>query len=515
MKKIVLLIVVLSMMLSLFACQKDNVGDGESNSQSADVGGNGGGDINLDDDQATSDDPYVKYEKDDLPEDLNYNEYDFTILCDREQYGKSFADTYTGDVINSALFERMATVESRLNVKLDVVREAGAYSNMGTFAQKLSLAGSDFDLVLSYNLTPATMASQGLIRDIKSTQYINFDKPWWSKELLQNVTINDKVYFTADNSSWNNIRNMLGLFVDKELFLANHSDMTIDDLYDLVENDQWTMAKMFELVKDTRDDDGLTGDTDGDIYGLSLGHPNWIEAFYYGAGFKTLSANEAGEWSFEIGSQSSINFVDWFVSEYHGNESVKTNDPTQYDLFKNSRSMFYVSALSMVEQKLTQEFTVLPIPMYDIEQGGYKTHFSNTYDMYSIPTAATDPNRSAAVLECLASEAYRRIGPAYFDVYLKKQNASDARLPKMYDIIREGIVFDMGYIFGSQLDMNDGVSDSGSPIDDFPVYYVRRSLIQFSGWENLGAKWTESVNLQHLNKWQTSLDAIEAAQNNG
>ena len=444
-------------------------------------------------------DPYEDYENDDLPDDLDYGNEDFVILCDSAQYGKSFADTDTGDTINSAVYERKTVVEDRLNIALTVEREVGAYNEMDDFVRALEQAGEYYDLVLSYNLTPATMAIQGLICDMSDTAYLDFTKPWWSGSLLENVTINGSVYFTGDNSSWNNLRNMLAVFVDKQLFTANHPDMDINTLYDMVESDEWTMEAMFELVEDTYRDTSADGEVTGtDTFGLSVGNNVWNEAWYFAAGFTVMSQDEDGNWSFNIGTDESINFVDWFTGQFLDNENVYRFDDSQYQMFKDQRVQFYVSALSMVEQELKQTFGVLPLPMYDPDsQDGYKTHFSNTYDMYCIPNALTveERDRSSAVLECLASEAYRRIGPAYFEVYLKSRNASDDRLADMYDIIRAGIVFDVGVLFGELFVKGDN-----------PIYFVRRVLNGYV--DSLGATWTDAVEDQYLQLWEQNLEEL-------
>lgn len=97
---------------------------------------NGGGIIIDPDDGTTEDDvdPYYgKYTKDDLPEDLNYGDKAFTILCDMDQYRKSFVETDTGDTIGSALYSRAERVQERLGVSLNVERFNGGYSEMASF----------------------------------------------------------------------------------------------------------------------------------------------------------------------------------------------------------------------------------------------------------------------------------------------------------------------------------------------------------------------------------------------
>ena len=69
------------------------------------------------------------------------------------------------------------------------------------------------------------------------------------------------------------------------------------------------------------------------------------------------------------------------------------------------------------------------------------------YTLYGIPTDVKDPEMSAAVLECLASESYRTVSPALFEVALKVKFSSDDDAGKMYDIIRGSANFDFGRLF--------------------------------------------------------------------
>ena len=58
---------------------------------------------------------------------------------------------------------------------------------------------------------------------------------------------------------------------------------------------------------------------------------------------------------------------------------------------------------------------------------------------------------SAAVLECMASESYRTVSPALFETALKVKYAGDDATSEMYDIIRGGVVFDIGRIFNDSM----------------------------------------------------------------
>ena len=91
------------------------------------------------------------------------------------------------------------------------------------------------------------------------------------------------------------------------------------------------------------------------------------------------------------------------------------------------------------------------MPKYDEAQEGYYTVSSFPYTLYGIPVDAKDPSMSAAILECLASESYRTVSPALFEVALKVKYASDNDASEMNDIIRGSNVFDIGRIFNDSV----------------------------------------------------------------
>lgn len=53
------------------------------------------------------------------------------------------------------------------------------------------------------------------------------------------------------------------------------------------------------------------------------------------------------------------------------------------------------------------------------------------------------------MIECLASESYRRVTPAVFEQSMKLKYAQDNVTSQMYDIIREGVSFDLGRVFST------------------------------------------------------------------
>ena len=137
-------------------------------------------------------------------------------------------------------------------------------------------------------------------------------------------------------------------------------------------------------------------------------------------------------------------------------------------MFSDGRAMFALSGIKILDEspyEINCDFTVLPMPLYNAAvKNNYSTPFSNTYSSWLIPKAAKTEafERSATVLEMLAAEGNRRLAPVYFEIYLKRQVAMDDKdMRAMFNLVRNCIVFDMGYLYGSVLKYDQNGDNPG------------------------------------------------------
>ncbi len=119
-------------------------------------------------------------------------------------------------------------------------------------------------------------------------------------------------------------------------------------------------------------------------------------------------------------------------------------------IFAEGRALFIDHELTLATSYLRDaeiEYGIVPMPKYNEEQQDYYTVMSFPYSLYSVPIDVKDADLSAAVLECLASESYRRVSPALFETGFKVKYATDNEAAAMFDIIRASVVFDFGRVF--------------------------------------------------------------------
>lgn len=215
------------------------------------------------------------YLKDSLPADLNYGGKDVTILAwDGQSYEEFQVDARTGEIVNDALYSRNMAVEDRLGVKLNIVKTKGGSSDYEAFTTLLRadvMAGGgnsyNYDMIAAYSRTTAMCAYQGLTQNLLATQYFDVEKPWWPQTLVDQSTVNGKLYFCSGDISLSLFHNLDVIYFNKTL--ADDYGFGANGLYQMVLDETWTLDKMIELSEGVyRDLDGDGVKSKGDQFGF-------------------------------------------------------------------------------------------------------------------------------------------------------------------------------------------------------------------------------------------------------
>ena len=454
--RLLLLLLALAMVISTFAaCATEDdepIATDEATSSEA------GGDTVIDDDGEIRDEN--GYIIDDVPEGLNFGD-EFKILSADNQKTHYWAAEEDTTTVAQALYKRNTTVEDRLGITF-VWDHQPCYqtADKAAFAQMVKTdydAGNEIDGVVCYNLVPYRVANLGLCANLADTTYINLEKPWWPEEYLDTMMYKDQIFALVDNASVGTLTNLSGIFFNNTM-LENKG---IQSPYELVDSNEWTVAKLKELSKDTYEDKNQDGKVDkaGDVFGVMTSTAARITCWYYGAGIR-FSNMENGELvlvdDVEYISNRLDSIIDLFVA---GGDNIIT-DTSQYVAFKEERVYFYLCVLSMctnmVNNNIEIDYGVVPNPKFDASQERYYTHLPNTHDAWFIPKGAKDMDCSSAWIEAMASESYRQVNYVFFETNLKIRYAPDERLAEMYDLMRDTITFDFVYIYkevtGTNLD---------------------------------------------------------------
>lgn len=454
MKKHISVCLLLAMMLSVFSGCSDAPAEDPASDDAASPTASA-------ETEAVETEEETMYLPDDLPEDLTYNG---TTVTTFGWSGPSLVEFYVeeqnGEVVNDAIFARNLAVEERLDIALEYHLEPGAYDQRNTWVSAISssiTAGDGaYDISAGYSMAGASLATKGMCLNLTDLDYLDFDKPWWPSSLLDEATCGGKLYFCSGDISTYMIYYLYGVYFNQNLL----TEYDLENPYDLVQSGTWTLDKMSEMASGIYIDlngDGQQGFEDRLGY---ITYSIYVDPFFFSSGLHTTEKdeNDIPYVSADFGGEKAHSLVEKLVAFVSAEGSLVGNGADQidpsYNVFKEGRALFTSHELSFAVNHLRDvEFTygIVPYPKYDDAQENYVTITSFPYTLYGVPMDAKDPNMSAAVLECMASESYRTVSPALFENAFKVKYSQDAQSSLMYDLIRSTVSFDFGRVFNNDL----------------------------------------------------------------
>ncbi len=455
---ILALLMLLGVLCAAIGCS-DPVGDDEAATTTVPAGSNI--------DEVTTDDLYDSkgYLKDSLDANLNFGGETVQIFAWEHSLPEFYVEEQSGNIVEDAIYTRNANTESRLGVKLEFTITKGNSGAFKEFCQEISnsISVNDgaFDLIGCYLRSAGVLTLEHHLLNMLDVDHLDFEKPWWSSSLLELNTINDSLYFISGDIASTLIYQMMFMIYNNDLGakynLTNPQQTALDG--------NWTLDKLFEMATGIYydlDNDGTK--SEGDNYGLfSLNHP-LLDIFYMGSDMSYVIPTDDGnlKLSEDVLSDKSFSIIDRLNDLYHTSNDGFFSKSAPASIYSAGNSLFYnVSGeiLSKYFRGSDIDYSILPAPKYDESQENYRTAVAFTHTMYCIPIDAKNTAKSGAVLECMASEAYRNVTPALFETAFKYQYSKNPLDAEIFEIIRNNVVFDISRPFFDSLG-----GDSSSPI---------------------------------------------------
>ena len=415
----------------------------------------------------TTEEPAVVRVPTDLP-DYDWNGYNFRILTNGA--GMEADDEYAtfkprdiaveeenGDVFNDAIFYRNRTLDEMYNITIEHVLSDGSAAY---YLRQAILAGDEyFDAAMEQVgwIPSGVSAKEGLIVDLFTVPFLNFDKPWWDHGLLETTAIRDRLFYANGDYSIIN-RDMTGtMLFNKDLI----EDLHLENPYELVRNDKWNLTKLAEMAAaaamDVNGDQKMTLEDDrfGLVFSLAGGN------LYTGAGIKYYELNDekipvmifASDRNYEAAIKCyEIMYADFTSPIIEGfmNENPIVSGPEA--LFASGRGLFFNAVIRTVETLRGAEvnFGMLPLPKFDENQKEWTNSCNNGSDqLLCIPRFGNTDSleRTGFILEALAAEGHYTVLPAWYDVQVTTKFARDVESGEMLDIISSSLIWNPGMIF--------------------------------------------------------------------
>ncbi|MCL1858838.1 MAG: extracellular solute-binding protein [Oscillospiraceae bacterium] len=412
-------------------------------------------------DESEIDEPEIG---DNLPDNLDFGGMEFRILHrngNNGYYGDGdvfeievFAEAENGDTINDAIYRRNKLVEERLNIKIKPIGIIDAswdhaYDFFNYIKKSVSAGDDEFDVALGYAALMPNYAMQGLFLNVNDFTYIDYEKPWWSRNFKDEMSIGGKSYLLEGDYSLSLLARAMCIFYNKDYA----RDLGLENLYQTVLGGDWTLDKISEISKSAYID--LNGDgikDSGDRFGTTITIGTYIDNLWFAFDQPVTVMDSDGYPVLAANTSKMAEMVTKTYDFLYNNEGVNAlvenleEELNCLNNFSAGNILFWPNTLykNVMLRATETDYGILPYPKWNKDQKRYMTGAQDNFSIIAIPITCPNKELVGAALEALAAESYRSVTPAYYEIALKTKYLRDDESAMMLDIIRDGISFNFG-----------------------------------------------------------------------
>lgn len=386
------------------------------------------------------------------------------------------ADEENGDTINDSLIKRNRFISDQYNINIQYEQVADSSGGAKLFLNSVLAGEKNYDMIFSTisGGSIGMLASEGVLADLCSMDWLSLDQSWWSPLVYDNCRIGGKMYYTTGDIS-PAVYCAPGCYYANKKLLADYS-ISEAEIYQKVRDGNWTLDYMKSLIADTDRDlneDGVMKDSD-DFFG-NLNETGTLSAAVHlaGAGIKLNTVSDDGRIVCDLNNQKTLDAI-----EKLGNILTNINVTNIHEAFTNDRVIFlkhYVSSAYTRYRDMKSDFMILPMPKYDEAQSTYYSLVNTWCNCFAAVPINADTDKVGFIMEALAYKSHTDLRPQVYDVTFKNKGARNEDDAEMLDVIFDTLYLDFNSFmnFGGSMDVMNralfggaGLSSSFSAISD-------------------------------------------------
>lgn len=373
---------------------------------------------------------------------LTYNSSENYIATPEAQHG---------DVLEDAVYERNKKIEERFDVVIDVTKNTSHRETGALLEKTVASTSDDFDVYAGHAIVSGGNAVNGMFINWKDVEHVNFSKPWWNQNSVEALTLNDRLYLVPTYYTTTVIGATYCMFYNKAIAANNN----LESIYDIVNNQEWTLEKMLSTIEGTYHDLNGNGKEDADdAYGFASSVQSPTVTFTWAFDMKIIDIDE--DFNVEIVLDSERN-ADIYASVYdlfyNTTGVTRANSNQQYgvETFLKGNTLLCTGYFDNAYASLREfedPYAVIPYPKYDEKQKEYYSMLDGFHAVIGVPKTATHLDLLGIITEAMTAESWKDIIPKYYDVALKIKGArGDEESIAMMDLIMDAVKVDFTYIY--------------------------------------------------------------------
>ena len=365
-----------------------------------------------------------------------------------------YAEELTSDPINDAVYRRNDAIQTKYDV---VILETQVQEPLSAVEKDVKGGSGEYQAIVQKLGQCATIATKGYLQNLVDVPHLNLDQSWWDQKALDGLSIGHKVYFaTGDLLTSDNDGTFIVMF-NKSIV----EDNGLENIYELVNNKEWTFQKMYDMASVAAKDLNGNGkmEHDQDILGTAI-TTNSGYCMMYAAGVVITAKNDNDVPEYILDVERAVDTIPLAYSiigdknlalnmnSAGGSTDVVENGKT---CFGNGHALFFQECMQCVIRLRSYdvEFGVVPFPMFNEAQGEYYSHMNEVGGMVSIPTSVVgeDLEDVGAIIETMAAYSVDTLTPAYYEISLISKSTRDEESRPMIELILANRIYDLGYVF--------------------------------------------------------------------
>lgn len=357
-----------------------------------------------------------------------------------------------GDPLAASSYKRYCKIEETYDVVLNVIEENDIF---GSLTASLLGQGGEYDLVYPHPTEGIlSILSSGFFENLYQFENLHLDQPWWNQSQVDAYTVDDRLYMAVSDFSLSG-QGFIGLIYNRDIY----EDLRINEnLYRLVENGEWTVSKMRELVMKFGDDVNNDSKYDEkDTYGFIF-QPQHTKNFYWSFGGRVVEKDGNGEYSLGIDKNSVSTMASaLYTLAYESENKVFISEACTYGTFstsngwatfKGKQALFMTYDLGGLYSYLNElNFKIGYLPYPTLTEGTTDYPVVCAAGFLAIPKKAQDSEMSSVILEALSIFSYSDYRPTFFNAILLGRMSEQEEDYAMLEFMHENKVFDMGFTF--------------------------------------------------------------------
>ena len=359
-------------------------------------------------------------------------------------------DEATGERVNDAQNAMKLAMEERFGTTLSETFTGDIWST--GYITRLVKAGDDsFDICYSLDLYAPGYILADAVTPYNELQHVDLARVYWDQSILKCMTVNGTPYFAFGAYDLSYYDFTHSIVFNKDMVNA----YGLENPYDLVKNDAWTVDKFASLasvvISDLDGDGKMT--RKNDAWGFMSEPKQVLPNFWISAGELSIAKDEKDLPYLNIEGNDRFFAVFDKIYNIMWDGGIWCSDQQNIDHWPETARMFGESRVLFVDEifyRLSElrdvevDFGIIPYPRFDDQQAEYYSRVEAGARIGMVPVTNKHPEYAGALLEAMSSFGYNNLIPEYYEVALKRRTSRDSESSAMLDLIFAARRYDLG-----------------------------------------------------------------------